>query len=133
MSASQITAATRVMLAARSQGWCELCAAEPATQAHHRDPRGMGGTSVRGRHLPAYLLHLGNRCHARVEHERTWALAERLLLVSGTDPETAPVRLRHPVYGPAWWRLLHTEAALVWEDVFDADAPPCTPVLDRPV
>lgn len=87
--------ATRLKVALRSEGLCERCGAELATQVHHRNPRRMGsrrGPWVNG--LPN-LGHLGNLCHAWVESNRTAALVEGWLLRANENPATVPVLTRH--------------------------------------
>lgn len=118
---TQIPAGARAALRERSQGCCEACGAASAEHAHHRQPRGAGGTSLADPHSPANLLHLCPPCHGRVEAHRdpitgepadTYALG--LHVRRGTDPWTIPVRLAHGVYGPAWWWLDH-QGGMRWQ------------------
>lgn len=53
-------------VAARSNNTCEVCS-DPASEFHHRRPRGMGGTSDPYQHSPANLLHVCPNCHAWIE------------------------------------------------------------------
>lgn len=112
--------ATRLILAERSQGMCEACGQARAEQAHHRQPRGSGGTSLAGPHSPANFLHVCVSCHGLIEDHRdpltgrpadTYALG--LQVRRGTDPDAIPVRLAHPVYGLAAW-LLDDEGGISW-------------------
>lgn len=120
--ATQIPASVRATLRERSQGKCEACGLRPATEAHHRQPRGAGGTSSREAHSPANLVHLCGACHGRVEAHRdpitgepadTYALG--LHVQRGLDVTAAPVRLAHPVYGAGWW-WLNDDGTLTWHD-----------------
>ena len=74
---------------------------------HHRQNRSQGGLWT-----ISNILHLDGSgstgCHGRIGADPAWAYAEGLLVPTGQDPETIPVRLRHPVY-LAWWFLLLDE------------------------
>ena len=94
-----ITADTYEALRARSGGMCELCGVTPATNAHHRRPRGMGGTTQEI-HGVQWLLHLcgnGNTtgCHGGVERARDYSYESGWLIRSGEPrpAEEVPVRL----------------------------------------
>lgn len=96
-----ITDYTRTLLNERSLGLCELCG-HPATNIHHRLPRGMGGTR-RAIHTVEWLLHLcgwGNStgCHGAVESSRHVAYTNGWLLRQHQTPPTSPVW----VYGRTW-------------------------------
>lgn len=91
MKALQITKATRDIVSERSNGVCEVCGQEKATQMHHRRPRGMGGSRETRIHQPSMLLHLGNDCHEYIEHHRAEAIDEGWLLKNANDDR--PVRI----------------------------------------
>lgn len=120
--ATQIPARTRAALAERSQGRCEACGRARAEHAHHREPRGAGGTSTSDAHGLANLVHLCPPCHGRVEAHVdpiTGELASTyelgLHVHRGDDPASVPVRLNHPVYGAGWW-WLNDDGTLTWHD-----------------
>lgn len=88
----------RIVVAMRSQGVCEarlptVCEGR-ATNYHHRDPRGMGGTKAAD--TPENLVHLCGSgttgCHGWIESHRDRAKELKLLLVMGEDPAKTPVR-----------------------------------------
>lgn len=66
----------------------------PWTSLHHRQPRGMGGTSRTAVHSLAVLLqacgHGTIGCHGWVEHNRSEALRRHLLVPQGLDPAAVP-------------------------------------------
>lgn len=69
--------------------------------AHHRDARGMGGSSRGNPHTAANVIVLAGSgttlCHGRVESERSWSYARGLLIRGEVAlPETTPM-LRHGV------------------------------------
>jgi hypothetical protein len=80
----------RELLAARSNGICELCSAARATNAHHRKNASQGGQWT-----PSNLLHLcgsgSTGCHGhvtthpQVSREQGWSVPSRL------DPAETPV------------------------------------------
>lgn len=92
-----------------------------ADGVHHRLPAGAGGGWS-----PANLLDACGSgttgCHGRTEHERTDGYADGRLVSRGTDPATVPVRLRHPVYGPAWWTL-HDDGLMSWAAPYEQERP----------
>ena len=92
MRATQIPQQTRNMLAARCNGMCEKCWSEPFTDAHHRQPRGMGGTILKTKHNLSNLLALGRQCHNWIETERDEArmLAHGWLVSHYDDPAAVP-------------------------------------------
>lgn len=94
-----LTRHTRDLLAQRSGGICELCHANPATNAHHRAPRGMGGTK-RNIHTIEWLLHLCGSgttgCHGYIESHREEAYRSGWLLRQHQRPPTSPVWIHGP-------------------------------------
>lgn len=103
---TQITTATRRILRERSGGVCEVCGAARATEASHRRPRGMGGTSLTHRHGPAWVIDACHDCHqGRIERHRVEALAHGWLLDAGQDAAATPAWLTL-IYGTGWWFLL---------------------------
>lgn len=109
VKATQIPQKTRELLAARSHGMCEVCWQETATDAHHRQPRGMGGTANKRKHRLSNLLAVGRNCHNRIETERSTALlTEHGWLVSHYDDPAAVPALIYTAsyYGPVRCYLL---------------------------
>jgi hypothetical protein len=103
---TQITQATRLIVAQRSWGRCEVCGQARATEMSHRRPKGMGGTSVAERHGPAWLIHACNHCHQQViEKDREHAREMGWLLLPAETPEMKPALL-HTLHGHGWWYLL---------------------------
>ncbi len=96
MSNTGITPRTRELLHRRSGGVCEICRSAPATNAHHRLPRGMGGTK-RDIHTVEWLLHLCGSgttgCHGMIEHDRNRAYINGWLLRQHQRPETTSVKI----------------------------------------
>jgi 5-methylcytosine-specific restriction protein A len=101
--------AQRAAVVDRSHGYCEICGRllfdineDPVGfpySFHHRQPRGMGGTSRPEINSPANLLLLcgdattPGGCHAHVEQNRTRAYANGWLVRASVDPATVPVLL----------------------------------------
>lgn len=93
MKARQIPTRVREALAERSQGLCERCGQERATQAHHRRPRGMGGSRDAATNVLSNLLHLSDECHAYVEANRTQAVVYGWLVKQHMTPASVPAKL----------------------------------------
>lgn len=109
--------AQRAVVLDRSMGGCELCGRllfddlnRPLGHAysiHHRQPRGMGGTSRPEINSPANLLLLcgdattPGGCHEYVESNRARAYLNGWLVRASADPAEVPVLLE----GDDWYRL----------------------------
>lgn len=80
---------------ARDESMCVCCSVR-ASEYHHRQPRGMGGSSRNDTiHSPAAIICLCRPCHARAESERTWAETNGYLVRRGVaDPAEVPVHYR---------------------------------------
>lgn len=108
MSVSAFSPQVRHLVHLRSQGRCEKCAAPAAVgsgaQAHHRLPRGAGGSSnpIKGRASNA--LWLCQRCHTYVETNVPEVYTEGWKVKHGQFPAQVPVRLATP-YGKGLWLL----------------------------
>lgn len=101
------TTTQRRVVAERAGYCCELCGArlhhygvgwtEPHS-FHHRQPRGMGGTSrvdVNAAYQLLLLCGTGTTgCHGDVESDRTTAYANGWLVRAAGDPATIPVLVR---------------------------------------
>lgn len=109
---------------ARSAGLCEMqlggCQGR-ATNVSHRSPKSAGGGWS-----PANLIDACGSgttgCHGVTERERTAAYDDGRLVPRGTDPAGVPVRLRHPVYGAAWWTL-HDDGLMTWTAPYEQERP----------
>lgn len=119
MGATQVSPETRKQLAIRSGGICERCGEESATQAHHRQPRGIGGTRLKSPHSLSNLLHLGNQCHDWVESERNKArlLVHGWLVDQHQDPRTVPALIYSSNFVGAQLCILSDDGCIsLWAD-----------------
>lgn len=90
----QLKAAVEGPVQTRSGGICEVDGEQHATQGHHRDPRGMGGSSRHPRYWdPNNLLAVCDTCHRLIETNRTWALDLGYLVHRSDDYTLKPVLL----------------------------------------
>jgi 5-methylcytosine-specific restriction protein A len=119
VKATQIPETTRHMLAARCARLCEVCWAEPFTDAHHRQPRGMGGTMLKTKHRLSNLIAVGRACHRRIESDRAEAFKNGWLVSQYDDPATVPVKLHTAtLYGASKLLLLDNgDYTVLYEDV----------------
>lgn len=104
-------------LAVLSRGWgiCEGCGTKRGIEAHHRQPRGMGGVSRVGAiaaHSPANGLGLCRTCHDWVDMNATIARELGWLVPHPLDYRAVPARIYTP-QGPGWWFLDH-EGGYLW-------------------
>jgi hypothetical protein len=80
---------------------CEVCDAEPASNFHHRKPRGMGGTRL-PIHGPEWLLHLCGTgttgCHGHIENHPELSYSMGWKIRGIRHPRDAPVRLHGQWY-----------------------------------
>jgi 5-methylcytosine-specific restriction enzyme A len=103
-----ITTTVLALLRERSHGRCEMCPA-PATNTHHRRPRGMGGSKDPATNSPSNLVRLCGSgttgCHGWIERERDAARDRGWLLHQAQNPATTPILIMGPS-GPFVWVLL---------------------------
>jgi len=89
-----VTTTVLALLRERSVGRCEMCG-RPATNTHHRRPRGMGGSKDPATDRPANLARLCGSgttgCHGWIENNRTAAEDCGWLVPQGHDPATVPI------------------------------------------
>ena len=89
----------RTMLLVRCGGRCEITGAplEPDWNAHHRRPRGMGGTRRPDRDSLANLIavngHGTTGAHGWAESHRADALSRGILVPQAADPAQVPLVL----------------------------------------
>ena len=90
----------REIVKARAGERCERCGTNWSEfwSIHHRRPRGMGGSKRAEINSPANLILLCGSgttgCHGWIESNRAQAYEDGLLVRSGVDPRSVPVRLR---------------------------------------
>ncbi|HEX5997338.1 MAG TPA: hypothetical protein VFY84_19535 [Jiangellales bacterium] len=94
--------ATEALLNLRCRWACEICGEKPATQTHHRTPRGLGSTRDPRINSPANLLRLDADCHRYVETHRAEALIAGWLVSRYSDPARVPVLIHN---GSRWVNL----------------------------
>lgn len=92
--------AVRGLVRDRAMGLCERCG-RPGTDAHHRQPRGMGGTTTPLTHTAIVLVWLCRNCHHTIETHRTQAYADGWLVHSWDDPRPVPIP-SHTYRMPVW-------------------------------
>lgn len=93
----------RRLVAARDGGRCTVCGRQ-GEDTHHRQPRGIGGSSDPAINEPTNLLTLCRDCHRGVESQRQVAIDHGYLVRRPTAPASVPVLLHG--YG---WALLHPD------------------------
>lgn len=79
-------APARPIVTRRSQGMCERCGAERATDMHHRKLRRHGD------HAPANLVHLCRTCHNWAHGNPAEALLVGFIVPSWEEPRKAVVK-----------------------------------------
>ncbi|MFF2631992.1 HNH endonuclease [Microbacterium sp. NPDC058021] len=112
----------------REQGRCFLCRKQLQWEArgigwsaHHRKPRGMGGTSdPRIGSIANCLIVCGSGttgCHGRIERNRGVALAVGLLIPkNATTEDFAPAAVRVRRMDKTWWLLTESGRAVEVEE-----------------
>lgn len=94
MAKGAFTEKTRRVIIERAKGRCEVCGlVVNYGQIHHRQPRGMGGTSSRGIESAANGLYVHPSCHRKIEMNREKSYLLGHLVRTGASPEEAQVRL----------------------------------------
>lgn len=107
-----VPAPVREALFQRAERRCEVCRDQlrlAGWNAHHRKPRGMGGSLAPDRHSLSNLLAVcgtgTSGCHGQIEAHRAWAYSMGLLVRRTDDPAVVPVRLYVSARGWGWWYL----------------------------
>lgn len=99
--------ATRKLVEARSDGFCEKCGTPGATDKAHRVSRGVGGGWE-----PSNILDLCNPCHRYNHQNPTTAYNGGWHLRTGSTPHTSPVYLHHEgTFGHAY---LDDDGGITW-------------------
>lgn len=88
------TPTVRGIIVVRADRICEVCGLHLGTDAHHRRPRGMGGTKRVETNQPSAALWVCRDCHQRIEEHRTEALTYGWLVRQTDDPADIPVLYR---------------------------------------
>lgn len=101
----------RQQLADRSNGLCEICGVAEPVDAHHRRPRGAGGSKADDTNTAANGILICRDCHSMVEARREFALDRGWLVRQGQSPAGVPL-----VYQGDW--------ALLGDDGFVFRPPP---------
>jgi len=84
----------------RCKGRCERCGLPaPRGVYHHRQPRGIGGSSTGYEHLSTNILFLHDSEHRMVHANPERSYRDGLLVRHGTDPASVPVLTAH---GEVW-------------------------------
>lgn len=87
------SAAVLDLVRARCGGRCERCAAPlDGGDAHHRIPRGMGGTRDARVNQASAIVALCRPCHDYIESRRSSAQVDGWLVPRGMHPSRIPVR-----------------------------------------
>lgn len=95
----------RFLILHRARYVCEVCGMFPATNLHHRKPRGMGGSRDGGVNSPANLLAICGSgttgCHGKIESYRRRSYNLGWLVRRFQDPAA------EPFLGPGdqWFRV----------------------------
>lgn len=100
MVSGEFTDRTRMLIHDRAGRRCEVCGLTGATQIHHRQPRGMGGSGAQGIRSAANGLLVHTGCHQRIENNRSKSYLLGHLVKRGQQPEEVRVRL-----WDGWWYL----------------------------
>ena len=90
----------RATIIARADRYCERCGLWPGIEAHHRRPRGMGGTNRHSTNYASAGLWLCRTCHHDIETHRTEAIDKGWLVRQTEEPLDVPV-----LYRGTWVRL----------------------------
>lgn len=88
------SAAVRTTIRQRADGYCEKCGTRRGIQAHHRRPRGMGGSKLDDTNTASNALLLCGDCHADIESNRDTAINRGWLVPQHHNPADIPVFYR---------------------------------------
>lgn len=99
MKSSGFPAFVRQLIRQRADDRCERCGQRFGTQAHHRRPRGAGGSRREDTNTASNSGWMCSECHLWVESHRTEALNEGWLVRQHHTPVDIPVNYRgQPVF-----------------------------------
>lgn len=94
MSNTGFCTATRRIIITRADFWCERCGGQLGVEAHHRRPRGAGGTNRESTNTASNGLWLCRGCHDRIEAHRAEAREFGWLVRQTEEPREVPVLYR---------------------------------------
>ena len=97
----------RATIRHRADNRCEMCGVRCDNgQIHHRQPRGMGGSKDQQSRSAANGLYLHERCHSKIERNRSAGYEKGWLVHKWESSEEKPVLL--------WdgWKLLSADGTL---------------------
>jgi 5-methylcytosine-specific restriction enzyme A len=103
----KFTEKTRNIIKERAGERCEMCGVRcEAGQIHHRQPRGMGGSKERESRSAANGLYLHERCHFKIERNRSDGYQKGWLVHKWETSEDKPVLM--------WdgWKILGADGSL---------------------
>ena len=103
----KFTEKTRKIIRERAASRCEMCGVHCSDgQIHHRQARGMGGSRDAESRSAANGLYLHDRCHAKIESNRTDAYEKGWLVHKWEDSGEKPVLM--------WdgWKVLGADGTL---------------------
>ena len=101
------TKKVRDLVKRRAKHTCERCGLCPGQVVHHRDPRGIGGSSRPEVNLPSNLVYICVPCHEYVESKRLEAIGYGWLVEDRFVPAKVRIELH---YG---WHLLTDDGRAV--------------------
>lgn len=84
----------RAIIVERAQSYCEGCGWNLGVEAHHRRPRGAGGSKRTSTNQPSNALWLCRPCHGYAEYHRTEAREKGWLVRQHHEPRDIPVLYR---------------------------------------
>lgn len=87
-------AKVRDLIRERAGDICERCGLRLGKQAHHRRPRGAGGSRRDDTNTASNALWLCSECHIWVESNRTEALLHGFLVLQIASPRKSAVKYR---------------------------------------
>lgn len=108
----------RRLVVARAGGRCECCGKPAKVDAHHRQPRGMGGVHGETRtiaHRASNGIGACRSCHVWIDLHAPEARAFGWLVVHPYDPAAIPALL-YTAQGHGWWNL-RDDGDFEWLDV----------------
>lgn len=106
-SNQQLEHTFRTIVTARAHGHCNICGRLATLDAHHRQPRAMGG--VHGAHAttahnPSNGLALCRPCHQHIDDDPHTAHTNGWLVPHPYNPTVIPAFIYTP-QGHGWWLL----------------------------
>ncbi len=104
---------TRKLIQSRADNACEICR-KPMTDIHHRQRKGMGGTSSLVIHNPENLIGLCRWHHGWTHANPAHAVLGGWIVPTTVDPEFFPVWAQNVNYGYSAWFSLLPDGCVRW-------------------